>query len=114
MQVSQPISSASSFPVFNLLHEANIGLLRHSATRKVLLEQMIFYVASVDTVDAICSGDTIPSLMQYWRRRERTAGVYPVMATIPFIYGYDISKADLATDLMTLLWRHTSYLVHMK
>ncbi|KAJ5963615.1 terpenoid synthase [Penicillium vulpinum] len=96
-----------------------------------ICEQMIFYVASVDTVDAICSGDTIPSLMQYWRRRERTAGVYPVMATIPyvildypcifvgliigsFIYGYDISKADLATDLMTLLWRHTSYLVHIQ
>ncbi|PKX95128.1 terpenoid synthase [Aspergillus novofumigatus IBT 16806] len=44
---------------------------------------------------------------------KETCGVYPVIATIPFIYGVDVSKQELAGELMGLLWRHTSYLVHM-
>ncbi|KAL4913980.1 terpenoid synthase [Aspergillus aurantiobrunneus] len=48
------------------------------------------------------------------RASRRTAGVYPVIATIPFIYGIDVSKQELANDLMELLWRHTSYLVHIQ
>ncbi|GAQ02980.1 hypothetical protein ALT_0301 [Aspergillus lentulus] len=81
--------------------------------REVLLESKLFYVSSVDTVDTICAEDCVPTVAQYWMRRERTAGVYPVIATIPFIYGVDVSKQELAGELMGLLWRHTSYLVHM-
>ncbi|OGM44849.1 hypothetical protein ABOM_006119 [Aspergillus bombycis] len=82
-------------------------------TLEVLLDKKLFYVSSVDTVDTIYAEDQAPSLIKYWRRRERTAGVYPVIATIPFIYGIDVSKQELSFDLMRLLWRHTSYLVHM-
>ncbi|RAH55297.1 terpenoid synthase [Aspergillus piperis CBS 112811] len=67
---------------------------------------------TVDCVDSIYSDDEIPSLQQYWCRRERTAGVYPVIATIPFIYGFDISSRDLDDTGMRLLRKHTSYLVH--
>ncbi|KAL5341924.1 terpenoid synthase [Aspergillus crustosus] len=82
-------------------------------TLEVLLEQKLFYVSSVDTVDMLFRDSQIPSLTEYWSRREQTAGVYPVIATIPFIYGLSISQKDINTDLMQLLWRHTSYLVHM-
>ncbi|KAL4744450.1 hypothetical protein BDW72DRAFT_212638 [Aspergillus terricola var. indicus] len=82
-------------------------------TLMILLEQKLFYVSSVDTVDMLFRGNHVPSLMEYWNRREQTAGVYPVIATIPFIYGIDISHKDIDTDLMHSLWRHTSYLVHM-
>ncbi|GLA57814.1 hypothetical protein AtubIFM55763_003020 [Aspergillus tubingensis] len=54
-----------------------------SVTRKVLLAAMIDYVSSVDYVDSIYSDNKIPSLQQYWSRRDRTAGVHPVIATIP-------------------------------
>ncbi|KAL5002000.1 terpenoid synthase [Aspergillus recurvatus] len=90
--------------------------LRQECSREtliVLLEQKLFYVSSVDTVDMLFRGNQVPSLTEYWRRREQTAGVYPVIATIPFIYGIDISHKDIDTDLMKSLWRHTSYLVHM-
>ncbi|KAL4971598.1 terpenoid synthase [Aspergillus desertorum] len=82
-------------------------------TLTILLEQTLFYASSVDTVDALFRKNHVPSLMEYWRRREQTAGVYPVIATIPFIYGVNISHKDIETDLMQLLWRHTSSLVHM-
>ncbi|KAL4811604.1 terpenoid synthase [Aspergillus spinulosporus] len=82
-------------------------------TLMILLEQKLFYVSSVDTVDMLFRRNHIPSLAEYWSRREQTAGVYPVIATIPFIYGIDISHKDIDTDLMQSLWRHTSYLVHM-
>lgn len=97
-------------------------------TRKVLLAAMIDFVASVDYVDSIYSVNEIPSLQQYWCRRDRTAGVYPVIATIPyvdinivssrgwqlrsFIYGFDVSGRDLDDTNMRLLQKHTSYLVH--
>ncbi|GLB09833.1 hypothetical protein AtubIFM57258_005761 [Aspergillus tubingensis] len=51
---------------------------------------------------------------QYWCRRERTAGVHPVIATIPFVYGFDISGRDLDETNMRLLRKNTSYLVHIK
>ncbi|EAW13942.1 terpene synthase family protein [Aspergillus clavatus NRRL 1] len=92
---------------------AHIREVCSKETCEVLLEKKLYYVSSVDTVDTICEGDQIPSLVEYWDRRERTAGVYPVIATIPFIYGQDVSHAELATENMRLLWRHTSYLVHM-
>ncbi|GFG17844.1 (+)-germacrene D synthase [Aspergillus udagawae] len=92
---------------------AHIRAVCSEETCEVLLENKLFYVSSVDTVDTICHGDCIPSLAQYWSRRERTAGVYPVIATIPFIYGIDVSKQELSDELIGVLFRHTSYLVHM-
>ncbi|EHA19747.1 hypothetical protein ASPNIDRAFT_39174 [Aspergillus niger ATCC 1015] len=83
-------------------------------TRKVLLAAMIDYVSSVDGVDSIYSEGEIPSVQQYWRRRDRTAGVHPVIATIPFIYDIDISTRDMDDTHMKLLRRHTSYLVHIQ
>ncbi|OJK00807.1 hypothetical protein ASPACDRAFT_1855353 [Aspergillus aculeatus ATCC 16872] len=91
------------------IHQANKSL----DSLKVLLDQKLYYVESVDTVDTVYSGNHIPSLKQYLSRRERTAGVYPVIATIPFIYGIDVSQQQLDGELMQLLWKHTSYLVHM-
>ncbi|KAE8381259.1 isoprenoid synthase domain-containing protein [Aspergillus bertholletiae] len=83
-------------------------------TRAVLLKHMREYVASVDNVDSLYSNDnTIPSLEEYWERREHTAGVYPVIATIPFVYGVDITEADAEDPQMKKLWKHTSYLVHI-
>ncbi|GKZ30060.1 terpene cyclase [Aspergillus brasiliensis] len=79
---------------------------------QVQLAAMVDYVSSVDDVDSIYSDGTIPSIEQYWCRRDRTAGVHPVIATIPFIYGFDISARDIDDMNMRLLRRHTSYLVH--
>ncbi|KAE8151972.1 terpenoid synthase [Aspergillus avenaceus] len=81
-------------------------------TREELLNKHLFYASSMGVVDSVFAGG-VPSLTKFWRRRERTAGVYSVIATIPFTYGIDISKQELSFDLMRLLWRHTSYLVHM-
>ncbi|GKZ61969.1 terpene cyclase [Aspergillus niger] len=75
---------------------------------------MIDYVSSVDEVDSIYSGGEVPSVQQYWCRRDRTAGVHPVIATIPFIYDFDISTRDMDDTHMKLLRRHTSYLVHIQ
>ncbi|CAK96928.1 terpenoid synthase [Aspergillus niger] len=80
----------------------------------VLLAAMIDYLSSVDGVDSIYSEGEIPSVQQYWRRRDRTAGVHPVIATIPFIYDFDISARDMDDTHMKLLRRHTSYLVHIQ
>ncbi|KAL4906192.1 hypothetical protein BDW74DRAFT_177213 [Aspergillus multicolor] len=92
---------------------AHLRLECSQDTLSVLLEQKLFYVSSVDTVDMLFRGNRVPSLAEYWERREQTAGVYPVIATIPFIYGIDTSRNDIDTDLMQSLWRHTSYSVHM-
>ncbi|KAI2964000.1 hypothetical protein CBS147323_6494 [Aspergillus niger] len=89
-------------------------IAEHVLTRKVLLAAMIDYVSSVDGVDSIYSEGEIPSVQQYWRRRDRTAGVHPVIATIPFIYDIDISTRDMDDTHMKLLRRHTSYLVHIQ
>ncbi|RAH66566.1 terpene synthase family protein [Aspergillus aculeatinus CBS 121060] len=82
-------------------------------SKEVLLDQKLYYVESVDTVDTVYSENHVPSLKQYLSRRERTAGVYPVIATIPFIYDIDVSQQQLDGESMQLLWKHTSYLVHM-
>ena len=52
-------------------------------TLEILLEKKLLYVSSVDTVDVSFERNQIPSLSQYWARRDRTAGVHPVIATIP-------------------------------
>ncbi|KNG83621.1 hypothetical protein ANOM_008358 [Aspergillus nomiae NRRL 13137] len=83
-------------------------------TRAILLDRMVEYVASVDNVDSLYkNGTRIPTLQEYWERRECTAGVYPVIATIPFAYGLNITITDVENPYMKKLWRHTSYLVHI-
>ncbi|KAE8404309.1 isoprenoid synthase domain-containing protein [Aspergillus pseudonomiae] len=83
-------------------------------TRAILLDRMVEYVASVDNVDSLYNNGTrIPTLQEYWERRECTAGVYPVIATIPFAYGLNITITDVENPYMKKLWRHTSYLVHI-
>ncbi|KAF9885849.1 hypothetical protein FE257_012321 [Aspergillus nanangensis] len=82
-------------------------------TLELLLKMKLFYISNVDTVDTVFHANRIPSLTQYWKRREHTAGVYPVIATIPFIYDQQVGWDNINSHLMRLLWRHTSYLVHM-
>lgn len=50
---------------------------------EVFLDKMVGYVTSVNTVDSIFHGEEVPSLAEYWHRRDLTAGVYPVIATLP-------------------------------
>jgi Terpene synthase family 2, C-terminal metal binding len=99
-------------------------------TRAFLLETMLLYIASVSNVDSIFSGGSIPSLEDYWERRECTAAVYSVIATIPyihrergsnnddadscrFVFGSDIAEPDIRNPMMQQLWKHTSYICHM-
>ncbi|EZF34979.1 hypothetical protein H109_04761 [Trichophyton interdigitale MR816] len=81
--------------------------------REVFLDKMLRYVASVDTIDSIFHKGKVPSLAEYWQRRDLTAGVYPVLATLPFAYDIDISMEHLKDPAFAALWRHTSYVVHI-
>jgi hypothetical protein len=45
---------------------------------------MIRYVGSLNNVDSIFRDNDLPSVEEYWNRREATAGVYCVVATIPY------------------------------
>ncbi|KAL2808542.1 terpenoid synthase [Aspergillus granulosus] len=113
-----PDLSDCSEELYNALHcwdevAAHLRDECSKETLELLLEKKLLYVSSVDAVDISFQGNQIPSLAQYWRRRDRTAGVHPVTATIPFIYDLQISRQCLKDNRMQLLWRHTSYLVHM-
>lgn len=57
----------------------------YSDVREVFLDKMLRYVASVDTIDSIFQEGKVPSLAEYWQRRDLTAGVYPVLATLPYV-----------------------------
>ncbi|DAA77723.1 TPA_exp: Uncharacterized protein A8136_6269 [Trichophyton benhamiae CBS 112371] len=81
--------------------------------REVFLDKMLRYVASVDTIDSIFQEGKVPSLAEYWQRRDLTAGVYPVLATLPFAYDIDISMEHLKDPAFAALWRQTSYVVHI-
>lgn len=48
----------------------------------ILLQTMLPFVESVDTVDSIYAQDSVPTVAQYWQRRDLTAAVYPVIATL--------------------------------
>ncbi|KAL3472130.1 isoprenoid synthase domain-containing protein [Aspergillus californicus] len=73
-------------------------------TREILCDEMLRFVGSLDNVDSIFS-DGVPSLDQYWDRREATAGV--------FIYGVDVTREDVQAQSMKDLFKHTSYFVHI-
>lgn len=50
--------------------------------REIILQTMLPFVESVDTVDSIYVHDSVPTVAQYWQRRDLTAAVYPVIATL--------------------------------
>lgn len=52
---------------------------------EVLLQKMLPYIASVDTIDSIFLEEKIPSLAEYWQRRDLTAAVYPVIGTLAYV-----------------------------
>lgn len=55
-------------------------------TCQILLEQMLGYVSSVSNVDSLFSSSAMPSVESYWQRRERTAAVYCVICTFPWVF----------------------------
>ncbi|KAJ5185255.1 hypothetical protein N7491_006875 [Penicillium cf. griseofulvum] len=81
--------------------------------REVLLRAMLPFIESVDTVDSIYVQDSVPSVAQYWERRDLTAAVYPVIATLFFIHGVSIPATSLPDSDLARLWKHTSYIVHI-
>ncbi|KAF9893955.1 hypothetical protein FE257_008926 [Aspergillus nanangensis] len=114
-----PDLSDCSEELYNALHcwDEVAAHMRTDCSREILellLEKKLFYISSVDTTDTLFYANQVPSLMQYWKRRECTAGVYSVIATIPFIFDLHVDRNYIDSHhLMRLLWRHTSYLVHM-
>ncbi|KAJ5776525.1 uncharacterized protein N7511_001536 [Penicillium nucicola] len=91
----------------------HIGQVCSRGTRQVLCGEMLRYVDSLNNVDSLFAVKEIPSIDEYWERREATAAAHCVTATIPFIYGIDIDEADVQNQPMKDLWKHTSYFVHI-
>ncbi|KAJ5971286.1 uncharacterized protein N7479_001204 [Penicillium vulpinum] len=71
------------------------------------------YIGSLNNVDINFAVHEIPTVEEYWDRREATAGAHCVIATLPFIYGVDVDRADFQDRSMRDLWRHTSHFVHI-
>ncbi|KAL3475417.1 terpenoid synthase [Aspergillus californicus] len=84
-----------------------------SDTCIVLSKEIVDYIAAVDDANALFMDGTVPSVQEYWRRRDFTAGVYPTIATIPFAHGVDVNLSDISNPRMQDLWKSTSYLVHI-
>ncbi|KAL2826947.1 isoprenoid synthase domain-containing protein [Aspergillus pseudoustus] len=82
-------------------------------TRVILSKAMLEYMEAVGDANALFENGKLPSLEAYWARRDYAAGIYPGIATIPFVYGVDITAADVSNIRMKELWKSTSYLVHM-
>ncbi|KAL4901765.1 isoprenoid synthase domain-containing protein [Aspergillus multicolor] len=80
---------------------------------EILLQTMLAFVASVDTVDSIYVADKVPSVGEYWVRRDLTAAVYPVIATLFFIHDATIPVSTLPDRDLSDLWKHTSHIVHI-
>ena len=57
----------------------------HLESRQVLCDEMLRYVGSLDNVNSIFENYETPSVEQYWERREATAAVHCVSATIPYV-----------------------------
>ncbi|KAL3477403.1 terpenoid synthase [Aspergillus californicus] len=82
-------------------------------TCAILSEEMLKYMSAVGDANALFVNGKCPSLESYWERRDYAAGVYPGIATIPFVYGVDITRAELSGPEMQKLWRDTSYVTHI-
>ncbi|KAB8200857.1 terpenoid synthase [Aspergillus parasiticus] len=81
--------------------------------REIILRTMLPFVESVDTVDSIYVHDCVPTVAQYWQRRDLTAAVYPVIATLLFIHAASTPVTSLQNPDLANLWKHTSYIVHI-
>ncbi|KAJ5116960.1 hypothetical protein N7456_001308 [Penicillium angulare] len=92
---------------------AHICQVNSMETRRVLCDEMLRYVGSLDNVNSIFEDYETPTTEQYWERREATAAVHCVSATIPFVYGIDVTQEEMKVQAMKDLWRHTSYFVHI-
>ncbi|CEL05162.1 hypothetical protein ASPCAL06281 [Aspergillus calidoustus] len=82
-------------------------------TRVILSKTMLEYMEAVGDANELFADGKLPSLEAYWARRDYAAGIYPGIATIPFVYGVDITPADVSNARMKALWKSTSYLVHI-
>ncbi|KAL4877963.1 isoprenoid synthase domain-containing protein [Aspergillus karnatakaensis] len=82
-------------------------------TREILCDEMLNYMQAVGDSNELFDGGKPPSLEAYWKRRDCAAGIYPGIATIPFVYGVDITRSDVSNPAMKKLWKHTSFAVHI-
>ncbi|KAL2833310.1 terpenoid synthase [Aspergillus cavernicola] len=82
-------------------------------TCTTLSKAMLEYMQAVGDANALFENGSLPSLEEYWARRDYAAGIYPGIATIPFVYGVDITSSDVSSAQMQQLWKCTSYLVHI-
>ncbi|KAL4958124.1 isoprenoid synthase domain-containing protein [Aspergillus filifer] len=82
-------------------------------TRELLCTEMVDYMSSVGAVNALFEHRKTPTVEDYWKRRDRDAGVYPGIATILFIAGIDVTAEDVSGSLMKEIWKQTSYIVHI-
>ncbi|KAL4962485.1 terpene synthase family protein [Aspergillus stella-maris] len=82
-------------------------------TRELLCTEMVDYMSSVGAVNALFEHGQTPTVEEYWKRRDRDAGVYPGIATIPFVAGIDVTAEDVSGSLMKEMWKQTSYIVHI-
>ncbi|KAL5340249.1 terpenoid synthase [Aspergillus crustosus] len=92
---------------------AHIRRVCSQETREILSEAMLDYIQAVGDANALFDDGKTPSLEAYWERRDHAAGIYPGIATIPFVYGVDITRSDVSNSDMKNLWKHTSYAVHI-
>jgi hypothetical protein len=60
----------------------------------VLHDEMLRYVGSLNNVDSIFRDNELPSVEEYWDRREATAAVYCVIATVPYVFYSNLGGLD--------------------
>ncbi|KAF7951482.1 hypothetical protein EAE96_006791 [Botrytis aclada] len=90
--------------------------IRQICTRgvcEILMQKLLEPISSIDRVDVIFQGERKPSLVEYWRRRDLTAGVYPAICILAFIHEIDITERSFQNLDFVNLWKHTSYIVHI-
>jgi hypothetical protein len=73
-------------PQSNALRDCGLNYSADSseATREVLCDEMLRYVGSLNNVDSIFAVHEVPTIEQYWDRREATAAAHCVISTLPY------------------------------
>jgi hypothetical protein len=54
-------------------------------TRVILSTTMLEYMEAVGDANELFADGELPSLKAYWARRDYAAGIYPGIATIPYV-----------------------------
>lgn len=80
--------------LWSIYKRTKLNDLFHTEVCEIILQTLLPFVGSVDTVDSILKNDTVPTVAQYWERRDLTAAVYPVIATLLWV-----------KDLSWSIWR---------